>query len=248
MFQNAVCNWRCWYCYVDFELLSGRSDRSALISAEELVQLYMAETRRPPIIDLSGGQPDLVPEWIPWMIEALSQNGMADQVYLWSDDNLSTDYYFSCLTAGDRNAIERHRMYGKVCCFKGFDAVSFAFNTQAHQDDFTRQFDLMRRLVRETSLDLYAYVTFTGPPGSDPATAMPRFVDRLQEISPALPLRTVPLRVGVFTPVQGRLGRNALTTTLEIQETAIRAWNSELQRRFSTDELSHSICDAQLRE
>src|SRR4051812_44289246 len=22
IFQNAVCNWRCWYCYVDFQLLS----------------------------------------------------------------------------------------------------------------------------------------------------------------------------------------------------------------------------------
>src|SRR4051812_21543475 len=27
VFQNAVCNWRCWYCYVDFPLLSGNSDR-----------------------------------------------------------------------------------------------------------------------------------------------------------------------------------------------------------------------------
>src|SRR4051812_47174251 len=23
VFQNAVCNWRCWYCFVDFALLSG---------------------------------------------------------------------------------------------------------------------------------------------------------------------------------------------------------------------------------
>src|SRR5688500_7790156 len=22
VFQNAVCNWRCWYCFVDFKLLA----------------------------------------------------------------------------------------------------------------------------------------------------------------------------------------------------------------------------------
>jgi hypothetical protein len=64
VFQNAVCNWRCWYCYVDFELLSGRADRSVLISADALVKLYLAEADRPLVIDLSGGQPDLVPEWV----------------------------------------------------------------------------------------------------------------------------------------------------------------------------------------
>ena len=27
VFQNAVCNWRCWYCFVPFELLSANLSR-----------------------------------------------------------------------------------------------------------------------------------------------------------------------------------------------------------------------------
>jgi sulfatase maturation enzyme AslB (radical SAM superfamily) len=48
VFQNAVCNWRCWYCFVDFELLSGREDRSSMLTAERIVEFYLAEERRPP--------------------------------------------------------------------------------------------------------------------------------------------------------------------------------------------------------
>jgi sulfatase maturation enzyme AslB (radical SAM superfamily) len=102
VFQNAVCNWRCWYCFVDFELLSGRQDRSSMLSAGELVDLYLAEPSPPGMIDLSGGQPDLVPEWVLWMMDALTTAGVTDHVFLWSDDNLSNDYFWRHLTGRER--------------------------------------------------------------------------------------------------------------------------------------------------
>ena len=247
VFQNAVCNWRCWYCYVDFDLLSGRSDRSALLTAEDLVDLYLAEANPPAVIDLSGGQPDLVPEWVAWMIEVLVDRGIGDRVFLWSDDNLSTDFYFSRLTAPQRAVIEAHAGYGKVCCFKGFDAASFAMNTGAGRADFERQFELMRRLVRETPLDLYAYATFTGPGNGDVGREMARFVDRLQAVAAELPLRTVPLEVGVFTPVHDRRPAEFLARALSVQEEAVEAWKTELARRFTAAERSRSICDVDLR-
>src|ERR1039457_4259875 len=40
VFQNAVCNWRCWYCFVPFSLLSGNPKRSAWFTAAELVDVY----------------------------------------------------------------------------------------------------------------------------------------------------------------------------------------------------------------
>ena len=27
-FQNAACNWRCWYCYVPFELLAAKEEHA----------------------------------------------------------------------------------------------------------------------------------------------------------------------------------------------------------------------------
>ena len=73
VFQNAACNWRCWYCYVPFRLLDAVEAAGAWLSADDLVDLYLRESEatRPGMIDLTGGQPELVPEWVPWMMEAL---------------------------------------------------------------------------------------------------------------------------------------------------------------------------------
>jgi uncharacterized Fe-S cluster-containing radical SAM superfamily protein len=244
VFQNAVCNWRCWYCFVDFPLLSGDPRHSRMMTASDLVDLYLAEERRPAMIDLSGGQPDLVPEWVAWMIEELRRREL--DVYVWSDDNLSNDYYFTKLTPDERAHIEGDARYGKVCCFKGFDDSSFAFNTSAAPELFDRQFQLMRRLIEETPLDLYCYATFTTPDATDVPARMTRFVDRLQEIDRCLPLRTVPLEVSVFTPVKARMD-DARERALGAQQDAISSWSAELVSRFSPDERSLSICDVGLR-
>jgi uncharacterized Fe-S cluster-containing radical SAM superfamily protein len=244
VFQNAVCNWRCWYCFVDFPLLAGDPKHSSPLTATELVDLYLAEADRPPMIDLSGGQPDLVPEWIAWMLAELRGRGL--DVYVWSDDNLSNDYFFTQLTRAERAAIERDERYAKVCCFKGFDERSFAFNTKAAPELFARQFELMRRLLNETPLDLYCYVTLTNPVGDGVAERIAAFVDRLQDVDRNLPLRTVPLEISVFTPVAPRL-TDAHRRSLSIQNEAVAAWNEEIERRFAAAERATAIVDVPLR-
>jgi uncharacterized Fe-S cluster-containing radical SAM superfamily protein len=245
VFQNAVCNWRCWYCYVDFPLLAGNPEHSAMLSADDLLDRYLAVENRPRVIDLSGGQPDLVPEWVPWMIEALTERGLGEEVYLWSDDNLSNDYFWSHLDQAKRDLLSEFPNYGKVCCFKGFDATSFAFNTAADRDLFERQFELMARLVHETAIDLYAYATFTTPDSGALDQAMDQFVDRLQQITPSLPLRVVPLQIERFAPMLGRMGPNH-EAALEVQEEAIAAWQTELMKRFSKSERSMPITEVRL--
>src|SRR5208283_1898262 len=49
VFQNAICSWRCWYCFVDFELLSANPKHSEYKSASELLDLYLRESNRLPI-------------------------------------------------------------------------------------------------------------------------------------------------------------------------------------------------------
>lgn len=160
VFQNAICSWRCWYCFVDFELLSANTKFSEFRSADELLDLYLAETDRPGVIDLSGGQPDLVPEWGLWFARALSRRNMLSSVYLWSDDNLSNDYLWRYLQPDEIRELAGLPNYGRVGCFKGFDAESFSFNTKADPKLFAEQFTLMKRLV-QAGFDVYGYVTLT---------------------------------------------------------------------------------------
>jgi uncharacterized Fe-S cluster-containing radical SAM superfamily protein len=246
VFQNAVCNWRCWYCYVDFPLLSGNTEHSEMRSAVELVELFAQQPDQPEVIDLTGGQPDLVPEWVPWMLDALADRGLGHHVYLWSDDNLSNDYYFTKLSTQQRATVDAATMYGKVCCFKGYDPASFAFNTAARAELFDRQFELMGRLLRETRIDLYAYATFTSPTDDGVDKAMADFVDRLQALDHGLPLRLIPLQIGAFAPTRPRMGAEH-HRALAVQEDAIAAFSEEIARRYCEEERSARICDVPLR-
>lgn len=247
VFQNAACNWRCWYCFVPFNMLDASTERASWVTAGELVDLYLAEDERPPMIDLTGGQPDLVPEWVPWTMQALRERGLEGKVFLWSDDNLSIDYFWSVLSDADRDLVATFKGYGRVGCFKGFDDASFAFNTKAAPDLFDRQFELMRRYLG-TGIDIYAYATFTTQTAVGIEDAMKRFVDRLQKIHPNLPLRTVPLKIGAFGVVKKRLAQNdERYEAVEHQKRAIDAWKTELGERFSSAQLSMPITEVDLR-
>lgn len=244
VFQSAACNWRCWYCFVPFELLSANRKYSEWMSPSQLIDLYLDQPDPPSMIDLTGGQPDLVPEWVPWMMAELKERGLEHQVYLWSDDNLSNDYFWQFLSNAALELVAAYPNYGRVCCFKGFNAESFAFNTRAESALFDQQFQLMKRLLK-LGIDLYAYATFTTPAASEIVSDMARFIDRLQEIDHNLPLRTVPLEIQTFTPVKGRLN-DVTQMGLKNQCLAIEAWKTELENRYSSIERSQSITDVPL--
>lgn len=244
-FQNAVCNWRCWYCYVPFDLLAANPKHSAWLSPSKLVDLYLAQSDPPPMIDLTGGQPDLIPEWVPWMMEEVLARNLDQKIYLWSDDNLSNDYFWRYLTESEREQVATYRNYGRVCCFKGFNAESFSFNTSADPSLFERQFELMGRLL-SLGLDLYAYITITTPSIVNIAEEMKRFFDRLQELDENLPLRTVPLKIEVFTPVARRLDEGK-KDAISNQWRALEVWLRELENRYSSVAREQNVADVPLR-
>lgn len=244
VFQIGSCNWRCWYCFVDTNRLSADVGVSDFLSADELVDLFLAEEERPEILDLSGGQPDLVPEWTLWMAEAIERRGLAGKVFLWSDDNLSTRYHWEYLTPSQRRYLAEFPASGRVACFKGYDQHSFAFNTLASPELFPLQFEYFRALL-EDGHDLYSYVTFTGPPNPHLHDDMRTFVDNLQDISRLLPLRAVPLKISVFTPT-GRRMRRQHEEAIRFQDEAHAAWLSELSGRFTPMERSLPITEVSL--
>ena len=243
-FQNASCNWRCWYCFVPFDLLAANRKYSDWLCPAELVDLYLSQDDPPRIIDLTGGQPDLVPEWIPWMMNELRNRSLDENIYVWSDDNLSNDYFWRFLSDKERELIATYKHYGRVCCFKGFNEESFSFNTAAEPELFDRQFELMERLI-STGIDLYAYATITTPSAKDVSDDIRRFVDRLQRLDEKLPLRTIPLEIEVFTPVMKRLDETK-RCALKNQWIAVEAWLKELGDRFTSAERALNIAEVQL--
>ena len=92
-----------------------------------LLDLFLKEPNRPQMIDLTGGQLDLTPEWVPWMMEALIERSLDKKIYLWSDDNLSNDYFWRYLDTKHIDLIQNYEMYGESLLLQG-DRRSFLWN------------------------------------------------------------------------------------------------------------------------
>lgn len=243
-FQIAACDLRCWYCFVDDARLSASASVSQLISASEIFQLFMCEDERPPVLDLSGGQPDLVPEWTLWMMEEAENAGMRGELYVWMDDNLANDFFWRFLSDREVEYVCSFPLASRVGCFKGYSELSFAFNTRCHPSAFQAQFDNFRRFL-DCGADMYAYATFTSLPATDLPGDMARFLDRLQEVHPLLPIRTLPLKVYPFTAASARM-QERHQIALRYQHEAFDAWLRELSTRFSASELAMPYEDVNL--
>ena len=166
VFQLASCNFRCWYCFVDTDRLSANQKVSKMFSVDELLDLFLKIENPPKVIDLSGGQPDLVPEWTLWMMEELEKRNLVDEYFLWSDDNLSTDYLWKYLSNSQVSYMAQYKGFSRVACFKGFDPVSYSYNTGVSPAHFDIQFQLFAKLLN-SGFDIFAYITFTSPRTSE---------------------------------------------------------------------------------
>lgn len=244
--QIASCNLNCWYCFVPDALKCADPNVSDWFSADEIVQIISRDSEKDvTVIDLSGGNPELVPEWVVDMMESLEKYDLKNRYYLWSDDTLTTDFTFRYLTKDQLKYMSGYKNYGRVCCFKGFDEHSFEYNSRMPGSIYKKQFDNFSRLL-DLGLDLYGYVTFTTDDLSDVGEKMSRFVDKLKKIHELLPLRVVPLKIYPFTPTRARLTESYLSS-MNNQVNALVAWEDTLRRNYTVDMLRKNISEISMR-
>jgi len=245
IFQVSMCNLNCWYCFVPSDLLIGNLDYAMYLSASDMISKFMKIEDKPNTIILSGGQPDLVPEWLYWMMLELKRNQLNNEVYLWSDDNLTTDFFFTVLSIDQINFIKTYQNYGKVGCFKGFDQKSYNFINQANNIQFKQQFVNLNKYI-ELDIDTYAYVTLTAPEVDLAEKRINNFIDKLQAIRYYLPLRTIPLEIKKFSTISSISEK--IKSALENQYYIVKIWTDCLKERYSTMDLRKPITEVNLRK
>lgn len=233
VFHLLGCSWRCWYCYVENKLLSGESKYGQWMTCDELLQLYFEQRDPPDIIDLSGGQPDLVPEWAVWMIEAIKKNGVGNKIHIRSENNLSNFLLRDKLNKSQIRLLLEYEKYTMVGCFKGFDEDSFSFNTKANKEFFDIQFEVAKYII-DLGIEFLAYVTLTGIEYRNISDKMNCFFDKLQAIHQDLPLRIVPLTIAPFPSWNNKIKPNQNLWT-EVQRKAQHSWFEVLEQRFSAN-------------
>lgn len=244
VFQLAGCTWRCWYCYVDEDRLSGNARLGRWLSSNELVELFAKELDPALVLDLSGGQPDLVPLWPVNILRALESHPVLSSVHVRSEDNLTGRLLTEALTIADVEFLSQSQNYTRIGCFKGFSEESFSFNTRALGSLYERQFACAKDIL-SAGISFFAHATFSFNTTQGLVGQMANFVDRLQEIHVNLPLRVVPLRI---TPASTWSARDTeqFQKIRETERDAVAAWTSEIISRFSPDLRSSDIRDISL--
>ena len=244
VFQIASCNLNCWYCFVPDSLKCANNKNSTWFTANEMIDLFKKSDPTTKVIDLSGGNPELVPEWVVSTMKALNKNELQKDVYLWSDDTLTTDFMFRFLNSEDLAFMKSYKNYGKVCCFKGYDVHSFSFNTRLPEAFYNKQFENFLKYL-ELGLDLYGYVTFTTDSINDLEEKMYIFIDKLKQCHPLLPLRVVPLKIAIFSSMQSRMNP-VYEKSLYNQILVFKEWRKQLQLHYNAELLNENICNISL--
>lgn len=248
-FQVNGCNCRCWFCYVDDTNNSADCSFGRFFTAEEIVINFLvaslveskkylgADQPRLNVIRMSGGEITLVPEIIPWMIEALEKYNLEEHVYLWVDTNLLTgDFFWKYLTREQIEGIKNFKNIGFVGCYKGLDEKSFYENTGADPKFFEMQFLLHKRFV-ESGMDFYTYLVPTVSSLRNLEARVAYFMSRVQETAGRYaPLKLSVIEIKDYEPTKERLNPKR-EKSLRSQYKVIEAWERELKRRFSWREL-----------
>ncbi len=243
IFQLSVCDYRCWYCFVDDQLLSGNLKFSEMVEPRYLLSQVKENLTIPRVIVLSGGQPDLVPEYQLWFLDARRELGMEESHYLWIDDNLSTDFLWEILTEVELERMTSSVGIARVGCLKGFDNESFSFNTSSSEELFSPQIDRLAKLVR-AGFDQYGYITLTTPNQNQLQSKIARLIDKIQrEIHPNFPLRIVPLQIFSYNVNANSFQREAEKN----QFIALEMWQRELEVCYSSEERTMRISNIKIR-
>lgn len=236
VYQLAGCNYRCWFCYVDYSLLKADIKKGSYFTADELISKYEATNPKAKVIRLSGGQPDLVPEWCLWIMKALEARNLHKSTYLWIDDNLSSYYAWEYLSSADIDYMLTYKNFGRVGCIKGIDQEAFAYNTKAPKEHFDRQIDVLGKMVK-TGFDMYVYLIMTVESTSNLKDRISLLLDKLQNIHPNLPLRVSPLKIKPFSPTVGRMNLDQQVSLEASQFVTLSVWNNLIGERFSKEQL-----------
>ena len=238
VFQCSGCNIDCWYCFVPNSHRTPKNKQAYFLTSDELIDFFLSQENPPYVIDLSGGQPDLIPEWIPWMMEGLIKRNVENNFFLWSDDNLTTNYLFKFLSPEEMDLIQHYKNYAKVSCFKGISPPAYKYNSDLPYDAFELSFEIAKDLI-SLGIEIYFYVVFVVESLTQIEKDMDIFFNKLRSLHELVPLRTVPLKINVYgTTIENNKIREK---AIENQYKVLSIWQEKLDKNYSSELLSLGI-------
>jgi uncharacterized Fe-S cluster-containing radical SAM superfamily protein len=234
--QIGICNFRCFYCYVDFRFLSGRN--VVEVDAEEVINQFLRRRQELKqkgidlnVLRISGGEPMLAPDLTLSCLRKVRELGLEGEVCIKTETNLSPLVPIDGKCAAERWVdLKEFTQYPNFIIhptFHGIDQDSLRRIAAVNWDEFEMMLDAIRLLL-EHQIDFY--------PSFGANTVAPDqiddFFDALRAIHPKLPLRIAVRKFDLEydSPATRDNGSRDLMV-FDHQET-IRGWDRRLRDEY----------------
>lgn len=180
--------------------MNGLNRNSKFFSAKELVDMYLSLDVPPKNIDISGGSPDLVPEFIYWFLKELENRGLMGKVSIWVDSNLEYEH-FRTLSPDVVSYIAEFPNIMFLCSLKGWDEESASLNARS-KNVFKNQIKGIEFLIK-SKIPFYFYLTFVSV-NSKITPDIKELFRILYCIDRSVPLRAIVLKVSSFSAMSSK--------------------------------------------
>jgi len=236
--QLGGCNFRCWYCYCDDRLLTGKN--LVYLTPEELVKQFLEQRVKDlelglpsNVLRISGGEPFLAPDMILSCLEEIKRLRLDERIFVWSETNLSP----FLKPAGsekslaenwvDLNKISSFKNFALHPCVHGITPENLYETTRIDSKWFEGLLNGLKILIQH-KIDIYP--TF----GSNmcPPNHVESFFKRLLSINKNLPLRFALVEYHLDYPSVSARPDAQKHETLYNKYLAIQKWNDLLQDTY----------------
>lgn len=238
------CNFRCRYCYVDYNYLNGFDQE--FITAKNIVKEFLVlrekfNSHPLNVLRISGGEPFLIPEFILEVLSEIRNSGLSNDVMVKCETNLSTFIPTSSSSLVERwvdlTEFQQFNNFIIHATIHGLDGKSLKENTGA--DPFFSDVIMNGlRILVENELDVYPSIGLN----TNKLNGIENLFNSLINIHPNLPLR---LSIRPFRFDYDNVVSRKIRSPINDNELLIY-WDSLLRNHYNLGYLEKARCNIDL--
>lgn len=234
--QIGVCNFRCFYCYVDFRFLTGRN--VVHVTALQVVEQFLArraelakEGVELNVLRISGGEPMLAPDLTLECLRILRDRELAGEICVKTETNLAPLVTIdgTCPAArwADLAEFRTHPNFILHPTFHGLNRQSLRRISTANWDNFEMMFDAIRTLI-DFGIDFYPSFGANTVAVDD----VDAFFSELKQIHENLPLRIAVRKFHLEYEAPATRENGSRDVMVYDHVATISAWDARLRREY----------------
>jgi uncharacterized Fe-S cluster-containing radical SAM superfamily protein len=233
--QSSFCNFRCFYCYVDYKFLGKEMIK---MSAKTILEQFMQKRKEAAskgqhynVLRISGGEPMLVPDLTLSCLRMVRKLGLENEICIKTETNISP-----LVKVNGHYLVEEWADFDELAQFKNFlihptvhgiSAENLQKNCGVVPEIIEMIFEGLEFLVKHR-LDFYPSFGMNTVPLKD----VEPFFKRIKEIHKNLPLRFAvrPFNFNYDAVIERKNDKRALQ--ISEQNEVIKKWDALLQEEY----------------